>query len=219
MRVAIFDFDGTLYKKETFPVLMNHLKKHPLYSNRYRRFFRTILPPYIGYKLKVYPENKMRERSMQIYLSSLNGLSTEEVYGFFSELADKMKEDYNQQVVEQLNHHTANGDCIMLVSGAFMPLLEEATKTYHVDKIIGTEVPFAENKFDGTAAIYHIQGQRKKEQIEQALENTDIDWENSYAYADSFSDLPVLEMVGNPVAVQPEPRLKAAAKERKWKII
>src|SRR5690625_1463036 len=219
MRVAIFDFDGTLYKNETFPVLMKHLKNHPRYHNRYKRFFRTILPPYIGYKLKVYPEPKMRERSMQIYLSSLNNLSTEEVYLFFRELADQMKNDYHPEVLEQLEHHAEMGNTIMIVSGAFTPLLEEATKQYSIDKIIGTEVPFADNKFDSAAPIYHIQGARKKEKIQQVLENTLIDWENSYAYADSYSDLPVLELVGNPVAVQPEPRLKLVAEERKWNII
>src|SRR5690625_4224381 len=183
MRVAIFDFDGTLYKKETFPVLMKHLKEHPLYHKRYKRFFRTILPPYIGYKLKVYPEHKMRARSMQIYLSSLNELSTEEVYLFFGDLADKMKDDYNAKVLEQLKRQASNGDTIMIVSGAFTPLLEAATKKYNIDKIIGTEVPFADNKFDSKAPIYHIQGTRKKEKIQESFENAEIDWKNSYAYA------------------------------------
>jgi len=219
MRVAIFDFDGTLYKNETFPVLMKHLKNHPRYHNRYKRFFRTILPPYIGYKLKVYPEHKMRERSMQIYLSALHHLSTEEVYVFFRELAEQMKNDYNPDVLAQLEHHVEMGDTIMIVSGAFTPLLEEATKDYSIDKIIGTEVPFADNKFDSSASIYHIQGARKKEKIQHALEGVDIDWNNSYAYADSYSDLSVLELVGNPVAVQPEPRLKTVAEERKWETI
>jgi HAD superfamily hydrolase (TIGR01490 family) len=219
MRAAIFDFDGTLYKKETFPVLMKHLKHHPLYHKRYKRFFRTILPPYIGYKLKIYPEHRMRERSMQIYLSSLNNLSTEEVYSYFGELADKMQDDYNTKVLEKLNSHLAKGDMVMIVSGAFTPLLKAAANKYNIDKIIGTEVPFAENKFDSKAPIYHIQGARKKEKIQEAFKNSEIDWENSYAYADSLSDLPVLEMVGNPVAVQPEPRLLTVAEERKWEII
>src|SRR5690625_1081315 len=219
MRVAIFDFDGTLYKNETFPVLMKHLKNHPRYHNRYKRFFRTILPPYIGYKLKIYPEHKMRERSMQIYLSALHHLSTEEVYVFFRWLAERMQNAYKPDLLAQLEHHLAIVDTIMIVSGAFTPLLEEATKDYSIDKIIGTEVPFADNKFASSASIYHIQGARKKEKIQQVLENTLIDWENSYAYADSYSDLPVLELVGNPVAVQPEPRLKLVAEERKWNII
>ena len=36
MKLAIFDFDGTIYKKETFPLLMNHLKE--TYPKAYRRF-------------------------------------------------------------------------------------------------------------------------------------------------------------------------------------
>jgi HAD superfamily hydrolase (TIGR01490 family) len=219
MRVAIFDFDGTLYKKETFPVLMKHLKNHPLYHKRYKRFFRRILPPYIGYKLKVYPKNKMRERSMQIYLSSLHNLTTKEVYLFFGELADKMKDDYNPDVLELLHHHVTNGDTIMVVSGAFTPLLEASTKQYSIDKIIGTEVPFAGGKFDSETPIYHIQGARKKEKIQAYLENENVDWENSYAYADTYSDLSVLELVGNPVAVHPEPRLRVVAEDRKWEVI
>lgn len=219
MRVAIFDFDGTLYKKETFPVLMRHLKHHPLYHTRYKRFFRKILPPYIGHKLKLYPEHKMREHSMQTYLSSLNNLSRKEVYLFFGELAEKMKDDYNPDVVKELNDHVQKSDTIMVVSGAFTPLLEEATKQLSIDKIIGTEVPFSKGKYDSSTPIYHIQGTRKKEKIRAYLEDAGVDWENSYAYADSYSDLPVLELVGNPVAVQPDARLKDLAEERNWHTI
>ena len=59
----------------------------------------------------------------------------------------------------------------------------------------------------------------KRRSILQALEGQQIDWENSYAYGDSFSDLPVLELVGNPVAVNPEEKLRSVAKARNWEII
>jgi phosphoserine phosphatase len=45
-----------------------------------------------------------------------------------------------------------------------------------------------------------------------------VDLSRSYAYADSISDLPMLEAVGNPVAVNPDRRLAAAAKERGWQL-
>ena len=38
MRVAIFDFDGTLYSKETFQLLMDHLKSHPVHSQNIKAF-------------------------------------------------------------------------------------------------------------------------------------------------------------------------------------
>nr|MBA3471727.1 haloacid dehalogenase-like hydrolase [Rubrobacter sp.] len=45
-----------------------------------------------------------------------------------------------------------------------------------------------------------------------------LDLSRSYAYADSISDLPMLEAVGNPIAVNPDGRLQKAAKERGWQI-
>ncbi|MFJ5769666.1 HAD family hydrolase [Psychrobacillus sp. NPDC093180] len=72
---------------------------------------------------------------------------------------------------------------------------------------------------DTKTFIDHVNGTRKTEHILQALEGQPIDWENSYAYGDSFSDLPVLELVGNPIAVKPEEKLLNVAKERGWEII
>ena len=45
-----------------------------------------------------------------------------------------------------------------------------------------------------------------------------VDLNRSYAYADSISDLPMLEAVGNPVAINPDRRLAAAAMSRSWQI-
>src|SRR4051812_39774011 len=108
MRVAIFDFDGTLYAKETYQILMDHLKEHPVYKTRYNRFFRSILPPYLGNKMKVYPTHKMRERSMQIYLDALKDLTVDELEVYFEELAEKMQKDFNPFVVSKIKQHAAD---------------------------------------------------------------------------------------------------------------
>ena len=86
MRVAIFDFDGTLYSDETFQLLMSHLRYHPVHHTSDKRFYRAILPPYIGHKLKLVPEAKMKERSMQIYLNALGLMSLKELDAYFGEL-------------------------------------------------------------------------------------------------------------------------------------
>lgn len=219
MRVAIFDFDGTLYSKETFGLMMKHLKNHPQHSRRYRQFYRAIMPPYIGHKLKIYPERKMRERSVQAYLSALETFSQTELENYFTEIADKMHGDMNQNVVERLKNHVANNDYVMLVSGAFTPLLHAVTKQLPIQTIIGTEIPYKNNILDHRTPVSHIQGPLKTLKIKEVLSGENIDWANSFAYGDSHSDLPVLELVGNPVAVQPEPRLRVVAEKRKWEII
>lgn len=219
MRVAIFDFDGTLYSKETFQLMMDHLKNHPVHHLRYRQFYRAILPPYVGHKLKLYPEKKMRQRSVQAYLSALQTFSKSDLEKFFGEIAEKMHDDMNQRVVERLRQHVENNDHVMLVSGAFMPLLKAVTKQMPIKTLIGTEVPYKDNILDHRTPVSHIQGPLKTEKIKEALAGKEVDWANSAAYGDSFSDLPVLELVGNPVAVRPEPRLRKVAEQRKWEII
>lgn len=219
MRVAIFDFDGTLYKKETFHLMMDHMKGHPIYRRKYNRFFLSILPIYISYKLKLYPENRMKERLMQLYISAFGKISDKKLTSFFNEIAGKMESDFNPQVLARIEQHIHDGAFTMLVSGAYTALLKSATKNITFDTIIGTEIPIKDKMVDHSKSIYHIQGERKNEYILNILEKRNIDWKNSFAYADSYSDLPVLELVGNPVAVQPEKRLLSIAKERNWKII
>ncbi|MBB4824398.1 HAD superfamily hydrolase (TIGR01490 family) [Sporosarcina luteola] len=220
MRIAIFDFDGTLYANETFQLMMDRLKSHPTYSPLYKPFFRTILWPYISYKLKLLPEPKMRERSMQIYLNALQHLSREEIHHYFQEMKHAIQEDFNEKVVQRYTEHRQNGDYTMLVSGAYTSFLHEVTSDFQFDRIIGTDIPFTRDEMiDLSQAIYHIQGDRKTEKVLSCLASENVDWSRSYAYGDSFSDLPVLQIVGNPVAVRPDSKLEAMAIEQKWEII
>lgn len=219
MRVAIFDFDGTLYKKETFQLMMDHMKNHPIYRKNYNRFFLSILPIYISYKLKLYPEDKMRERSMQLYISAFGNISQDQLTSYFNEFAKIMKADFNNEVISRLEQHLQDEVYTMLVSGAYTTFLKSVTKDFTFDTIIGTEIPIKDQMINQNKHIYHIQGKRKNESILETLQEENIDWNNSFAYADSYSDLPVLELVGNPVAVQPEKRLLAIAKDRNWEII
>lgn len=219
MRVAIFDFDGTLYMKETFQILMSHLKKHPTYKRRYNRFFSQVLPRFIAYKSKLYPEDRMKRRSMQLYLDSLHGLSVSEIDSFFREIVQKMQQDYNDEIISRIKKHQQNNDYIMLVSGAFTNFLIKAVKDLPFDQIIGSDIPFHNGYVERGRELYLIQAKRKREQVYRALEKKTIDWENSYSYGDSYSDKDVLEIVGHPVATRPDKKLRALAKEKNWQII
>ncbi|MGM0903768.1 HAD family hydrolase [Mesobacillus maritimus] len=218
MKLAIFDFDGTLFPKETFPLLMNHLKTHPNYHQNYRHFITGLIPVYVAYKCKLCPEKTMKEYSMRRYLSSFKSTSKEEINQFFYELGDSMSTKLSDSVVQRLEQHRKDGYYIMLVSGAFEPLLHSVTKNISFDRIIGTSIPFNLQK-GKQVRIDPIQGYRKKEVVQEQFSNVEVDWANSYAYGDSYSDLDVLELVGNPVAVKPDSRLSEVANNRKWEMM
>src|SRR5690625_5182436 len=148
MRVAIFDFDGTLYKKETFKLLMSHLKNHPIYHTKYNRFFRWVAPRFAAYKMKLYPQARMKERSMQKYISVLNDLTKKELEYFFAKIMIEMHEDFNPEVVNKIEEHIADDVHVMVVSGAYTMFLEAAMNglPFSYDGMIGSETPFKEQK-------------------------------------------------------------------------
>lgn len=219
MKVAIFDFDGTVYKKETFALLMNQLQLHPVYHSHYNKFYMSILPIYIAYKLKLCPEMKMRSFMMKKYLDVFKGLSEKEILAYYTEISQDMREDFNDEVIARMLEHKKNNIHIMLVSGAFTPLLDAVLVDLPIDEIIGTKIPFKDGLYNTDGEIEHIQARRKNEEIFESLGDKQVDWENSFAYGDSFSDLSVLEIVGNPVAVDPDKKLQEVAIQREWEII
>lgn len=220
MRVAIFDFDGTIYAEETFTLLMKHLKEHPTYHSSYKRFYRAIVPPYIANKLRIYPNSKMKKRSMQLYIEAFEGLTKLQMDSYFEEIKTVMQQDFNKKVLARLKLHQQDDDVhVLLVSGAFTQFLERVTDGFEFNQIIGTDILYENDKVYTRNAINHINGKQKTLKVQEALEGFQIDWKNSYAYGDSYSDLPVLELVGNPVAVRPEEKLRSLAKDRGWEVI
>lgn len=219
MQIAIFDFDGTLYEEETFRLLMDHLKTHPVHHTKYKKFIRASMPLYIANKLKIYSTRRMKERLMQIYANCLLDISEKDIHTFFEELAVKMKPDFNEEVVARLKQHHEDGVYVMVLSGAYDLLLEKSLKNLPVDTFIGTTIPFKNGEIDGDTPLYPIQAERKNEMIEKFIVGKEIDWKNSYAYGDSLSDASVLELVGHPVVVQPEQSLENVALKRKWEVI
>lgn len=219
MRVAIFDFDGTIYAEETFTILMKHLKKHPIHQSSYNRFYRAIVPPYIANKLKLYPASKMKKRSMQLYLEAFEGRTKHEMDTYFNEIKAIMQQDFNKKVLERLKLHQQENIHILLVSGAYTQLLERVTDGIVFNQIIGTDIFYKDDKVYTKDVITHVNGEQKTLKVQEALVGHQIDWKNSYAYGDSFSDLPVLKLVGNPVAVRPEEKLRKMASEHGWEIL
>lgn len=219
MKVAIFDFDGTLFPNETFPLLMGHLKNHPLHFQKYRNFFLRLLPVYLAYKCKLYPEQKMKEYSMWSYIAAFGTSPKSEIDQFFSQIGESMSQNLSEPVLHRLEQHRREGYYTMLVSGAYEPLLHSVTKNVNFDCIIGSSIPYHDEKLSKTTSIKYIYGERKSDFINAHLSNTEVDWQNSFAYGDSYTDLNVLELVGNPVAVNPEPRLLEVANHKKWEII
>ena len=216
MKVALFDFDGTLFPKETIPYLVHHF---PAGIHRKAMVYIKILPALFAYKIqKTLDKEQFRHKAVYAYFSLMDGRDKDWVERYFLEQAQEIYKLLDPEVVRQVHHYKEQGYLTVLLSGCFDLILGELKERLMMDRIICTCVPFIGDIYDVKAQMTIVSGQEKLNQA-LALEETEhIDWEESVAYADSIYDAPLLDLVGNAVAVNPDEGLEALAKEKGYTI-
>lgn len=108
---------------------------------------------------------------------------------------------------------------VVLLSGSLQLLVDQLRERLEAEILIGTELEAAEGKLTGRKIGIFPYGPMKVDALFQRIDPERIDWAGSWALADRISDLPVLELVGHPVAVHSDRRLRRLARERGWEIV
>ena len=115
-------------------------------------------------------------------------------------------------------HHDAGRDT-WIVSASPQRIVEPLGAALGMSGAIGTEGEIVDGVFTGELVGEFIYGPGKANAISHLATHRDYDLTRSYAYSDSISDLPMLEVVGHPVAVNPDSELEDVAHERGWPIV
>jgi HAD superfamily hydrolase (TIGR01490 family) len=115
-------------------------------------------------------------------------------------------------------HHDAGRDT-WIVSASPHAIVEPLAASLGMTGAIGTEGEIVDGRFTGRLGGPFIYGPGKAEAIEKLASDRGYDLALSYAYSDSISDLPMMELVGHPVAVNPDSELTAIARERGWPVV
>ncbi|MDO5726796.1 MAG: HAD-IB family hydrolase [Bowdeniella nasicola] len=118
-----------------------------------------------------------------------------------------------------LDEHLGAGHEVWLVTATPLELSEHIAARLGATGALGSRAEAHNGVYTGRLQAPFLHGRMKAEAIVQLAEARNIDTVASYAYGDSINDVPLLESVGNPVAVNPEPRLRAYARRRGWEIV
>lgn len=217
MKIAIFDFDGTLYPYETLPFLCKQLKNKSRFT--FYRVMTILVFLYVVYKIKIISGEAIKEKALFTFMKSFRNYREEEINDFFRNVYEIMKEDLNPEVVKEAEFLKASGYMLVVVSGACKPLVQFLGEGLGFDLVVGTEFPFKEGIFKAEKDITYISGTNKAAALLKTLPSEEINFKESFAFADSYSDINILEMVGNPVAVNPERELYKLAVEKNWRVM
>jgi HAD superfamily hydrolase (TIGR01490 family) len=115
-------------------------------------------------------------------------------------------------------HHDAGRDS-WIVSASPQGIVQPLAESLGMTGAIGTKAKVAEGRYTSELEGPFVYGAGKATAVESLASERSYDLSQCYAYSDSISDLPMLEAVGHPVAVNPDRDLEDIAHERGWPII
>ena len=123
-----------------------------------------------------------------------------------------------QEALDLIAEHQAAGRRIYIVSSSPEEVVRPLARHFGVSGVIATRAQVGEdNRYTGELEFYAF-GEQKAEAIRALAERARVNLERSFAYSDSVTDVPMLEAVGHPVAVNPDRDLRHIDEDRDWEI-
>ena len=212
-RLAVIDLDGTLLKGMTAErVFFLHLLVHG----------RIGIMRAAGFVLTFFGDLLLLgfRRTIATNARFLGGETPEQVRQWAREFGRAfLRRAVTDDVSEKILSLKRDGCRVILLSGSLQILVDELKERLQAEILIGGGLEVDGGKLTGRKTGIYPYGRQKVDALFQRLEPESIDWPNSWALADRISDLPVLELVGHPVAVHPDRRLRRLSQKRGWEII
>lgn len=222
MKAAFFDLDGTLTEHRVWSGLLDYFKVNRIRLFRHYLFTFLHYGLYLLYKLGLVSQVNFRSiwaKNLSWHFAGFSLEKTAEIWDWVIE--HRMKGQWRTDILAMLQQHKSDGDVIFLVSGGPEGLLEKITAEVGGHYAVGTRHEIVNGVYTGRSDGLACQGENKpilvKEKVNQL--GLEINFQESFAYADSLSDLQLLSLVGKPHAVYPDDGLRAIALEKAWKII
>jgi HAD superfamily hydrolase (TIGR01490 family) len=123
------------------------------------------------------------------------------------------------QMLRVVREHQDAGRPCYIVTAASQEMVEVLAVVLAMDGAIGTRSEVRDGVYTGRLAGPFVYGEGKAKALRQFAEDEGVDLSASWAYSDSASDLPMLEEVGHPVAVNPDAELAAVARREGWETL
>ena len=117
-----------------------------------------------------------------------------------------------------LERHRERGEPSYIVSAALQEVVEAMADDLGFDGALGTVCEVEDGVYTGRG-VRSLHGEHKAAAVRELAHERGYDLARSTAYSDSHTDLPFLEAVGNPVAVNPDRALRRVAAERGWPVL
>jgi len=214
MRAALFDMDRTLVRRETATLYVRY--QHALGEAKRRDLLRAVYWM-AQYTMGIIDAPSVAARAL-LPLEGTHEVSlAARCDDWFRRYVEPHVCDLGRRAVE---HHRAQGDLLAIVTGASPYVARPLARRLGIPHVVASELEVdARGIFTGRFVDPLCYGNGKIVRAKRLAEEHGFALEEATFYSDSFTDLPLLEAVAEPIVVNPDPRLGRIAKKRGWKIV
>ncbi|MDQ6692079.1 MAG: HAD-IB family hydrolase, partial [Candidatus Dormibacteraeota bacterium] len=212
--LAVFDVDGTLTETNVIEYfLWMRLKAQPLRE----------WPEFLGGLLREAPgwlqlERRSRAEFQRSFYREYEGLEYEDMKQLGREAMNSVTlRRLYPEGVRRIREHKNAGHHVLLLTGALDVVVEPLAELLEV-QVDCARLLVKEGVITGDLAAPPPAGEARASLLEEYAAERGLVLADSFAYADSLSDLPMMELVGTPVPVNPDARLSAVAAQRGWRV-
>ncbi|MCW0983655.1 HAD-IB family hydrolase [Agrobacterium sp. BT-220-3] len=212
--IAFFDVDETLIRTKSMFAFMRFLDQHNMIADA---------DEVIEGLRRLSDKGIDRSEINRIYWRSYKGLEAESVREaarkWFDEAREKSDEFFIACAMDRLRIHKSAGHQIVLVSGSSIDILQPLAKLIDADFILATRLQEKNGYYTGEIIPPVMIGAGKAQSAKQLASRLKVQTHACFAYGDHLSDLPLLELVGNPTVLGDEGALVDHAHQVGWPIL
>lgn len=157
---------------------------------------------------------------LEVALKPLAENSPEQLAAWHQQfMASKIEPHILAKGEELVARHRSRGDTLLIVTATNRFITGPIAERLGVDDLIAVEPEVVEGRYSGKVSGTPSYREGKVQRLEEWLADKEMTLDDAWFYSDSHNDLPLLEIVEHPVAVDPDDTLRQVAKERGWRII
>ena len=158
--------------------------------------------------------------TMRRYMSDLvTGWDVAKVRDIVAETIDVIIDPaIYDEAVALIEEHRASGRDVVIISSSGTEVVEPIGERLGVDIAVGSQLGIEDGRYTGEI-LFYAYGEGKAQAMRELAAERGYDLTASYAYTDSITDLPMLNLVGHPTAVNPDADLRRIAAERDWPVL
>lgn len=214
MSLAIFDLDNTLIADDSDYLWGQFLVDQGIVDKAH----------YEHANAKFYDDYRQGNLDIVEFLNfSLQPLadnSAEQLYQWRAQFIQEVITPILLKPAQQLvDKHRDRGDTLLVITATNRFVTEPIVKLYGIDNLLATTPEFIDGRYTGGFIGIPCFREGKVTLLEEWLKNSSHTLKDSWFYSDSHNDLPLLNLVEHPVAVDPDEKLTLAAKQANWSII